>query len=156
MNPDNGYLARKNLERRLAPMRAESFTQPHHGWVKAIREALGMTTRQLATRMGVARSRVTTIEKAEVNGATTLKTLREAAEAINCKLVYAFVPMKPLDDILRDQVMKKIDEELARHHHTMRLENQAMDQRDLSEERERLVNDMLANSRRKIWDDKQV
>lgn len=153
MNPDHSNLARKNLERRLAPLRAEGLIEPHHGWVKAIREALGMTTRQLAMRMCVARSRVTTIEKAEVTGATTLKTLREAAQAMNCTLVYAFVPIKPLDDILREQVAKSVDADLAHRHHSMRLENQAMDARDLADERERLIDDILVGSLRRAWDE---
>lgn len=153
MSPDQTILARKSLDRRLAPLRAEPLIAPPNGWIKAIREALGMTTRQLAARMGAARSRVTAIEKAEVTGSTTIKTLREAAKAMNCTLVYAIVPTSTLDDILRDQAAKKADVELARHHHTMRLENQAMDKRDLAAERERLVSDMLAGSLRRVWDD---
>lgn len=153
MSPDQTILARKSLDRRLAPLRGEPLIAPPSGWIKAIREAMGMTTRQLAARMGAARSRVTAIEKAEVTGSTTIKTLREAAEAMNCTLVYAIVPTSTLDDILRDQAAKKADVELARHHHTMRLENQAMDKRDLAAERERLVSDMLAGSLRRVWDD---
>ena len=153
MSPDQTILARKSLDRRLAPLRAEPLIAPPNGWIKAIREALGMTTRQLAARMGAARSRVTAIEKAEVTGSTTIKTLREAAEAMNCTLVYAIVPTSTLDDILREQAARKADVELARHHHTMRLENQAMDKRDLAAERERLVSDMLAGSLRRVWDE---
>ena len=153
MSPDQTILARKSLDRRLAPLRSEPLIAPPSGWIKAIREALGMTTRQLAARMGAARSRVTAIEKAEVTGSTTIKTLRETAEAMNCTLVYAIVPTTTLDEILRDQAAKKADVELARHHHTMRLENQAMDKRDLAAERERLVSDMLAGSLRRVWDD---
>jgi predicted DNA-binding mobile mystery protein A len=153
MSPNQTILARKNLDRRLAPLRAEPLIAPPSGWIKAIREALGMTTRQLAARMGVARSRVTAIEKAEVTGSTTIKTLREAAEAMNCTFVYAIVPTTTLDDILHDQAAKKADVELSRHHHTMRLENQAMDKRDLATERERLVADVLSGSLRRVWDD---
>lgn len=152
MSPDQATLARKNLDRRLTPLKAETLIPPPNGWIKAIREALGLTTRQLAERMGVARSRVTAIEKAEVSGATTLKTLRETAEAMNCTLVYAIVPTTTLDNILREQAAKKADSELMRHHHTMRLENQALDRRDLAAERERLVADMLAGSLRRVWD----
>lgn len=153
MSPDQAHLARKNLDRRLAPLRAEPLIAPPSGWIKAIREALGMTAEQLARRMGVVQSRVSTLEKAERTGAPSLKTLREAAEAMDCVLVYAIVPRTSLDEILRDQASKKADVELARHHHTMRLENQAMDKRDLAAERERLVADMLAGSLRRVWDE---
>ncbi len=51
MSPDQTILARKSLDRRLAPLRGEPLIAPPNGWIKAIREALGMTTRQLAARM---------------------------------------------------------------------------------------------------------
>jgi predicted DNA-binding mobile mystery protein A len=120
--------------------------------VRAIREALGMSPQKLAERMGVTRPRVNTLEKAEVTGSTTIKTLREAAEAMNCTFVYAIVPTATLDDILREQAAKKADAELARLNHTMRLENQAMTKRDLAAERERLVADILSGSLRRVWD----
>lgn len=153
MKQDQTILARKNLDRRLGFLRDEPLIAPPSGWIKAIREALGLTTRQLAARMGVVPSRVTAIEKAEITGATTIKTLRETAEAMNCTFVYAIVPTDSLDAILRNQAIKKADSELARYHHTMRLENQALTKDDLATERERLVANMLAGSPRRVWDD---
>jgi predicted DNA-binding mobile mystery protein A len=153
MSPDQTRLARKNLDRRFSQIVREVMLAPPYGWVRAIREALGMTPQRLATRMGVTRPRVNMLEKAELSGATTLKSLRQAAEAMDCVLVYAIVPRTSLDEILREQAAKKADVELARHHHTMRLENQAMDNRDLAAERERLVADMLAGSLRRVWDE---
>lgn len=73
---------------------------------------------------------------------------------MNCTLVYAIVPISTLDDILRDQAAKKANVELALHHHTMRLENQEMDKRDLAAERERLTLEILVGSQRRLWDDK--
>ena len=75
-------LARKQLERRLAPLRkAPEFARPARGWVKAIREALGMTAAQLGRRTGVSQSRIARIEKDEVEDAVTLATLRRVAAA---------------------------------------------------------------------------
>jgi predicted DNA-binding mobile mystery protein A len=79
--------------------------------------------------------------------------LRETAEAMGCTFVYAIVPTKPLDDLLRDQAMRKADQELKRLHHTMRLENQALTKEDLVTERERLVGELLSGSLRRVWDD---
>lgn len=152
MSNNQAKLARKNLERRLSPLRAERIMTPSRGWTKAIREALSMTTRQLAERMGVAPSRVTTIEKAEATGAITLKTLRETAEALDCQFVYAFVPTKALDEILHDQAERKVRNELAHLNHTMRLENQTVNAEDLEEQKHRIVADYLAHFSRKLWD----
>jgi len=153
MRPDQARLARKNIDRRLAPIRAEPLTVPPGGWIKAIREALGMTVEQFARRMGVVQSRASTIEKAELTGATTIKTMREAAEALGCTFVYAIVPLSTLDEIVRHQAMQKAEAELARLHHTMRLENQAMAKADLGTERERLIAELLSGSQRRLWTD---
>jgi len=153
MSPDQTRLARKNLDRRSSKLDREALHVPPFGWVRAIREALGMSPAKLGERMGVTRPRVNTLEKAEVTGSTTLKTLREAAEAMDCVLVYAIVPRTSLDQTVRDQAQKKADSELARLHHTMRLENQTLESRDLADERERLVREILDGPPRRLWDD---
>jgi len=151
MSPDQTLLARKNIDRRLSSLNRESLTIPPFGWVRAIREALGMTPQKLGERMGVSRPRVNTIEKAEVSGATTIKTMREAAEAMGCTFVYAIVPTTTLDDLVRQQAARKADAELAHLHHTMRLENQALTKPDLEMERERLISELLSGSPRRLW-----
>jgi predicted DNA-binding mobile mystery protein A len=153
MNANQLGLARKNLDKRFASLRREGFAMPAGGWLKAIREALGMTSRQLAERMGAAPSRVPTIEKAELSGSTTIKTLRAAAEAMDCVLVYAIVPRTSLEEIVTRRAEEKVGERLSRLNHTMALENQAMASDDLVQERARLVQELLAKSPRRIWDD---
>lgn len=145
-------LARKNLEKRLAPLREADFTPPPRGWLRAIREALGMTGKQLGERMGVVQSRIATLERAEVTGKTTLSSLREAAEAMGCRLVYAIVPVRPMGDMLHDRAAALADEALARVHHTMRLENQALDAEALASERTRLIQQLIQGNPRRLWE----
>jgi len=155
MNKNQTALSRKQLERRLAPLRDLTLIAPSKGWIKAIRESLGMTARQLAARMGVAPSRIPVIEKAEVTGGTTLRTLRQAAAAMNCAFVYAFVPIQPLDDILRERATQKARKDIARLDHTMRLEDQALLKSDLDADRQRTIDLILAGSLRGLWDDER-
>lgn len=146
-------LARKQLERRLAPLRkAPEFARPARGWIKAVREALGMTATQLGARIGVTQSRIARIEKDEAEDAVTLATLRRVAEGLDCTLVYALVPNRPLDEIMADRARAAADAQLKRTHHSMRLENQALDKSDLEAERERLALDILAGDPRRLWD----
>jgi len=155
MNVHQAALARKQLERRLGPLRAMTLVAPPKGWIKALRESLGMTARQLAARMGVAPSRIPAIEKAEVTGATTLRTLRQAAAAMNCAFVYAFVPIEPLEEMLRDRAMQKARKDVSRVDHTMRLENQALLKSDLDAERQRTIDLILSGSLRGLWDEER-
>lgn len=121
--------AREALERRLASWREMSnpTARPVGGWVRAIREALGMTTEDLAARMHVAQSSVTRLEKSERARTIRLDTLARAAEAMECDLVYALVPRRPLGEIVSDQAGRRAAEQLRRLGHTMALEQQALD-----------------------------
>jgi predicted DNA-binding mobile mystery protein A len=103
--------------------------------------------------MGVAPSRIPVIEHAEITGATTLKTLRQAAIAMNCVFVYAFVPIEPLDKIVRERATQKASEDIARLDHTMRLENQSLLASDLNAETQRAVDRIVDGSLRGLWDE---
>ena len=150
---DPQALARKHLERRLAPLRkTNDLVRPPRGWIKAIRESLGMTTAQLAQRIGLSQPRIPQMEKREADDSLTLKSLRHVAEGLNCTLVYALVPNEPLDDMLRDRASQIADRQLARTNHTMKLENQALEPRELKAERERLISELISGDPRRLWD----
>src|SRR5205823_6384520 len=95
--------SRARLDERLAQFGpAERYRVPSRGWIKAIREALGMSTAQLAKRMGVRQPSVVDIERSEEKGSIALSTLRRAAEALNCTVAYVLIPNKPLDTTVRE------------------------------------------------------
>jgi predicted DNA-binding mobile mystery protein A len=145
--------SREGRARRITPLReTNNLARPPRGWIKAIREALGMTTAQLAGRIGVSQPHITQLEKSEIRDSLTLKTLRQVAEGLNCTLVYALVPNAPLDDLVRDRARLIADRQLARTDHTMKLENQALAPRELRAERERLVEALIAGNPRRLWD----
>jgi predicted DNA-binding mobile mystery protein A len=148
-------LARKHLDSALVPFRrAAAQPRPPKGWVRAIRDALGMTSRQLAARMGLAQSTVTALEHGEAAETITLKTLRQAAEALDCQLIYALVPRTTLEERVRSRARELAEEQLARVDHTMRLENQALRQEDLADERNRLVQSFLGGRASRLWENK--
>ncbi len=146
-------LARKNLGRKLDFLQEERLTRPRGGWIRAIRDALGMSSRQLAKRMGVVQSRIVALEKAEATDATTLKSLRQAAEALNCKLVYALVPNAPLDEIVRERAAAKALDQFATVAQGMMLENQSLTVTQTNEELKRLTAEILNEPLRYLWED---
>ena len=146
-------LARKNLDRKLAFLREQSLPRPRGGWIRAIRDSLGMTSRQLAKRMGVVQSRIVALEKAEATDSTTLKSLREAAEALNCQLVYALVPKAPLDEVLRERAAAKALDQFGHVAQGMMLENQSLTTGQMHEELERLTAEILNEPLRYLWED---
>jgi predicted DNA-binding mobile mystery protein A len=148
-----GSAARRHIERRVGKLRpARQFAQPQRGWIRAVRDALGMSAAKLAERMNVSQPRVFALEKAEARGAVTIASLERAAQAMECTLVYALVPNRPIDEMLQKRALRIVTEELARVQHTMRLENQGMSAAELKAERRRLAADLIREYPRRLWD----
>jgi predicted DNA-binding mobile mystery protein A len=100
-------VARRVLDRRLEGVRHCVGPRPLCGWIKAVRDALGMSTYELGSRLGVRAARVTQIERAEVAGTLRLASLERTAEALGCELCYALVPKEPLEQMVRRQAFAK-------------------------------------------------
>lgn len=104
---------------------AKAEPRPKSGWIRAIREALGMTTSQLAQRMGIQQSGVSLLEQREVAKTISLETLERAAQALNCKVIYAVVPDESLEKIVDNQALESAKRILQKTLHTMELESQS-------------------------------
>lgn len=132
----------------------QQYPRPRDGWIKTIREALKMTAEQLGNRMGVSRGRIVQLEKAEVEDAVTLRSLREAASAMECELVYAIVPKgdDALEDIIERQARRIIRERLSAVAHSMALEGQDIDQAVIAQWQETLVEELAEKINKKLWD----
>jgi predicted DNA-binding mobile mystery protein A len=151
MKGDARRRARARLDDRLRSLRpVDRFKAPPRGWVRAIRDALGMSGPQLGARMGVRPQSVETIEKSEAAGTIQLKTLRRAAEALDCTLVYALVPNTSLEEMVDAHAREIATRELNRVAHTMRLEAQETDDADFEARVHAYIRDRL--SERDLWD----
>lgn len=129
-----------------------SSSQPNLGWIRSIRMALGMSGKQLAQRIHVKPPRISELEKEEVHGNITLKSLQRAAEAMGCEFAYAFVPKGDLDSILKRQAEKAARRNLENVVHTMRLENQGLSQKENARQMDKLVAEWVKDPPRWLWD----
>jgi len=153
MRAQERAMARKQLDKRLNPLQnVDILARPPRGWIKAIREALGMTTAQLGKRLGVSQPRVLGIEKAEVSGSIKLESLERAAHALDCRLVYALVPRKPLEYLVEDRARELAKKRLRAISHSMALEDQRVDEADEQEHLERLVLKLLNQPGSALWE----
>jgi predicted DNA-binding mobile mystery protein A len=142
---------RQHLEARFQDMRPVArFAPPMRGWIRAIREALGMSSAQLARRLKVKQPTVVALEQSELKGTIQLATLRRVAEAMNCTLVYALVPNGSLDAIVRDQALKTARRRLAAIEHSMLLEDQGVTDKDVEACVDALARELHP---RALWED---
>lgn len=122
----NRRQAREALDRRLSELGpASRFAVPRLGWIRAVRDALGMTAAQLADRMGISGASVRALESNEISGGIRLSSLQRAAQAMDCTLVYAFIPNDTLEQAVDRQARRVMAEQMSRSMQTMVLEDQA-------------------------------
>lgn len=149
---ERNAMARRHLDGRLNRQTpVEKLARPPRGWIKAIREALGMSTAQLGRLLDVSQPSVVLLEQSEALGTIKLETLQRAATAMNCQLVYALVPNAPLETMVRERARLIAKRHMGSVEHTMRLENQGVDDEVA---REQQLNAMASQiDARTLWDE---
>jgi predicted DNA-binding mobile mystery protein A len=115
------------LDRTLEPFRvAQQVPRPSRGWLRAIRQALGISARELAQLTGTSRQLPLQLEKAEADDSITLKSLRKLAAALDCDLVYALVPKQgTMQQLLESRARAQATRRVLQVEHSMALEDQA-------------------------------
>jgi predicted DNA-binding mobile mystery protein A len=145
----------EQLDDALQPFRTASRApRPPKGWGRAVREALGMSAKQLARRVGVSRETVATLERSEARGTITLASLEKLARGLGCRVVYALVPEDggSLEELRRKRALEVARRQLAPVLHTMKLEAQGLNTERERRQLERLADELLAGSPRKLWE----
>lgn len=143
------YMQLQMLDDHLS--RVNVCDRPSGGWIRAVRTSIGMSVRQMAERMGITQQSAAHLEKNEADDVIKLKSLRKAAEALDCSLVYALVPKEGgLRDIVRKQALRKAHDIVDPVDHSMMLE--AQDVGDKQEKILQIADELARNPGLKLWD----
>ena len=126
---------------------AKNIVPQSSGWIKTVRETIGMTVSQLAARLGVTQPRITKMESNEDN--LKLSTMKKAAEAMNCELVYYFKPRTTFQNLVDEQAQKKAAEVLKTVNVNMSLENQEIAEDEAVKD---FASDLINTKIKQIWD----
>jgi predicted DNA-binding mobile mystery protein A len=146
-------IARRQLDATLARFgEVKSMQLPAKGWIRAVREALGMSGKQLAGRLQVSQPRVFKLEQGEPSGALTLKTMRQVAEALDCIFVYTLVPRSSLEETVKTQARAVAAERLQRVSHTMLLEAQGLSPEEQQVSLEAAIEELVRETPKDLWD----
>ncbi len=127
MKPEFRDLRLNQIDRSLEPFAGtRSVSRPQRGWLRAVREALGISIREIARSVRKSPQTVGSFEKSEAADRITLQTLRHYAEAMDCELVYAIVPKTgSLKQLAETHARRKAERDVRAVEHTMALEDQA-------------------------------
>jgi predicted DNA-binding mobile mystery protein A len=154
MNIKYKRLAREQLDKTLKRFEALKATAvPAKGWIRAIRDTLGMSGKQLAKRMGVNQQRIARMERDERPGKITVKTLQAAAEAMDCIFVYGLVPRDTLEQTIQNQAKRLAKIQAARGNQLMRLENQELGETEKEMAFKELVEEIVRTMPKSLWEE---
>ena len=148
-------LAREQLNETMKSFESlKAMSAPRKGWIRAIRDTLGMTGVQLAKRLKVNQQRVARIEQDEVLGKVTLNTMQNAAEAMDCVFVYGVVARDGLEQIVRRQAELVAKKRMARSNQMMRLEKQELSEADKAKAMQTIIDEIVETMPKSLWDEK--
>ncbi len=126
---------------------------PPIGWIKAIRNGIGMTMEQLGKKLSITKQGVMDIEKREKEGAITIKSLQEIAKAIDMKLVYGFVPNEgDLEQMIETRAIEMAKKIVERTSNTMKLEDQANSKERIEKAIKERASEIINNTPKILWD----
>jgi|CXWL01.1.fsa_nt_gi predicted DNA-binding mobile mystery protein A len=141
----------QQIDTTLGPLRDSPLSRPRRGWLRAIRTALGMTSKQLAQRLQTSQSAIIEYEQREIAGTISLGTLRRAASAMDCDLVYALVPRQPLRDIVQHRAEDVARRKLSSVAHSMKIEDQGLSEEAMERQVQELARKLIEKRRRELW-----
>ena len=148
-------LAREQLDETMKSFESlKVMPAPRKGWIRAIRDTLGMTGVQLAKRLKVNQQRVARIEQDEVLGKVTLNTMQNAAEAMDCVFVYGVVARDSLEQIVREQAELVAKKRMARSNQMMRLEKQELSEAEKAKAMQTIIDEIVETMPKSLWDEK--
>lgn len=140
MNYWDKKVVRQQLDQRIESLKVFlSSGMPQQGWIKTIREAVGLSSSQLGKKAGFDQSRISRLENAEKNGNLKVSSLQKIAKGLNMRFVYGFVPQQSLEQMVRAQAESVALKRMKTLNTTMGLEQQGL----LPVEQKKALNDMI-------------
>jgi predicted DNA-binding mobile mystery protein A len=130
-----------------------SAGMPQSGWIRAMRDALGISSLQLGNRAGIDQSRVSRLENAEKNGNLKISSLQKIAKGLGMQFVYGFVPAGSLEKMVNARAREIATERMKRLNGTMRLEKQGLSAEDQKKALEDMTEKLLVEQPKDFWDD---
>ncbi len=146
----------RRLDEYFQTLKAESGLPQHappRGWIRAMRDALGMSAAQLAKRLGVSRGALYKLEEREASRSIALKQLDRAADAMDCDVFYAIVPRNTLEQSIRNQSRKKAETQLYKANVSMGLEAEGVKDKKFATAVNSSSSYTTALTDRYLWDD---
>ena len=126
---------------------------PPIGWIKTIRNGIGMSMEQLGKKLSITKQGVMDIEKREKEGAITIKSMQEIAKAMDTQFVYGFVPNAgSLEQMIETRALEIATKIVERTSTTMKLEDQANSKERIEKAIKERASEIINKTPKILWD----
>ena len=126
---------------------------PPIGWIKAIRNSIGMSMEQLGKKLSITKQGVMDIEKREKEGAITIKSMQEVAKALDMQFVYGFVPNTgSLEQMIELRALEMATKIVERTSTSMKLEDQANSKERIEKAIKERATEIINKTPKILWD----
>lgn len=144
----------EQLDQKLLPFsQARKVLVPERGWINTIRTTLNMTMAQVGTKLKITRQGVKSIEESEANGTISLNSLKDVANAMDLKLVYALVPKDgTINDLIQKKAEKLAQKIVLRTNQNMKLEDQGIGDEKIAQTIKELADELKREMKKSLWD----
>lgn len=132
--------------------KAKDDQRPSEGWIKTMRRALDMPSSVLAKRIQCTPANIAAMERREKAGKISIELLEKVAQALDCKLVYAFISNTSIDQTRKNQAQKVAQKQMRHILHSMKLEQQALTANQKNQQEKDLIDELLRGKTKHLWD----
>ena len=131
----------------------QHLIMPPIGWIKAIRNGIGMSMEQLGKKLSITKQAVMDIEKREKEGAVTIKSMQEIAKVIDMKFVYGFVPNAgSLEQMIETRSLEIATKIVQRTSTSMKLEDQVNSKERIEKAIKERAAEIINKTPKILWD----
>jgi predicted DNA-binding mobile mystery protein A len=150
----NNKIQFQQLNEKLAQLTVlQHVNVPPIGWIKAIRNGIGMSMEQLGKKLSITKQGVMDIEKREKEGAITIKSMQELAKALDLKFVYGFVTnADSLEQMIENRALEIATKIVERTSTTMKLEDQANSKERIEKAIKERASEIINKTPKILWD----
>ncbi|MBI4979489.1 MAG: mobile mystery protein A [Spirochaetes bacterium] len=147
-------LAIEQLDRKFEAIRIiEKIIPPEQGWINSVRTAIGMSLKQMGIKLGISIPSAKGLERRERNGSITINSLKKAADKLEMKLVYGFVPKgESLEKMIEEKAYEAAKKIVMRTAVNMQLEDQGNSQARLEREIKNKAEEIKKELPKFLWD----
>jgi predicted DNA-binding mobile mystery protein A len=143
----------RQLDKKFETFQVLKNNLPTKGWINLIRKTLKMSLRQLGNKMSITPQSLRGIEEREEEGTISLKTLKDAADALEMELVYGFIPKEDsLEKVIERRAHEMAKKIVSQTSVSMKLEDQENSKARQKEAVEELAGELKRELPKSLWD----